>query len=153
MERASASADAMPQLFRSMEPVIVRRSDGSTAILPKLVRESGDFFVSTVSDRRRHSRQGELGRVFEALQRVFVPRQVILFFVVGMHECQCVFMETGASDSPLPKPSAAEASFAAAMVKQKVDPAPSSDSTQIVPPWPSTIFLQTAKPRPVPGIS
>jgi hypothetical protein len=40
---------------------------------------------------------------------------------------------------------------AATIVKQKVDPAPSSDSTQIVPPSPSTILLQTARPRPVPG--
>lgn len=39
------------------------------------------------------------------------------------------------------------------IVKQKVDPAPSSDSTQIVPPNPSTSLLHIARPRPVPGTS
>src|ERR1700682_5218805 len=42
-------------------------------------------------------------------------------------------------------------SSAAAIVKKKLDPTPSSDSTQIVPPNPSMIFLHTARPRPVPG--
>src|ERR1700722_734992 len=44
-------------------------------------------------------------------------------------------------------------SSAAARVNEKVDPIPGSDSTQIVPPNPSTMFLQTARPRPVPGTS
>ncbi len=33
----------------------------------------------------------------------------------------------------------------------KVAPRPGSDSTQIRPPWRSTILLQIAKPMPVPG--
>jgi hypothetical protein len=36
-------------------------------------------------------------------------------------------------------------------VKKNVDPLPGSDSTQISPPWRSTIFLQMANPMPVPG--
>jgi hypothetical protein len=39
-----------------------------------------------------------------------------------------------------------------AIVNEKVDPAPASDATQIAPPN-STMFLQTASPRPVPGMS
>jgi hypothetical protein len=38
-------------------------------------------------------------------------------------------------------------------VKKKVEPSPGSDSTQIRPPWRSTIFLQMARPMPVPGYS
>ncbi len=40
---------------------------------------------------------------------------------------------------------------AAGRVKMKVEPLPGSDSTRMVPPWLSTIFLQTASPMPVPG--
>ena len=36
-------------------------------------------------------------------------------------------------------------------VKQNVAPCPGSDSIQIRPPWRSTIFLQIAKPMPVPA--
>src|ERR1019366_6126517 len=39
------------------------------------------------------------------------------------------------------------------IVNLKVAPAPGSDSTQIRPPLRSTIFLQSARPMPVPGIS
>ena len=39
------------------------------------------------------------------------------------------------------------------MVKEKVEPLPGSDSTQMRPPWRSTIFLQMARPMPVPGYS
>src|SRR2546422_9974014 len=38
-------------------------------------------------------------------------------------------------------------------VKKKVAPLPGSDSTQIRPPWRSTIFLQIASPMPVPEYS
>ncbi len=38
-------------------------------------------------------------------------------------------------------------------VKRNVVPSPSFDSTQILPPWRSTIFLQIARPMPVPGYS
>jgi hypothetical protein len=37
--------------------------------------------------------------------------------------------------------------------KKKVEPFPGSDSTQMRPPWRSTIFLQMARPIPVPGDS
>jgi hypothetical protein len=36
-------------------------------------------------------------------------------------------------------------------VKKKVEPSPGLDSTHIVPPWHSTIFLAMARPMPVPG--
>ena len=36
-------------------------------------------------------------------------------------------------------------------VKKKVEPFPTSDSTQIRPPYRSTIFRHVAKPIPVPG--
>ena len=36
-------------------------------------------------------------------------------------------------------------------MKLKVAPCPGSDSTQIRPPWRSTILLQIARPMPVPG--
>jgi hypothetical protein len=36
-------------------------------------------------------------------------------------------------------------------VKWKVDPRPGCDSTQMRPPWNSTIFLQMANPMPEPG--
>src|SRR5712691_10442974 len=39
------------------------------------------------------------------------------------------------------------------IVKKKAEPRPGSDSTQIRPPCLSTIFLQTARPMPVPGYS
>lgn len=35
--------------------------------------------------------------------------------------------------------------------KEKVVPAPGADSTQMRPPWRSTIFLHMASPMPVPG--
>ena len=35
--------------------------------------------------------------------------------------------------------------------KKKVEPCPGCDSTQIAPPWRSTIFLQMARPMPVPA--
>lgn len=38
-------------------------------------------------------------------------------------------------------------------VKKKVLPSPGCDSTQIFPPFPSTIFLQIANPAPVPSKS
>ena len=38
-------------------------------------------------------------------------------------------------------------------VKKNVDPLPGSDSTQMRPPWRSTIFLHTARPMPVPSYS
>src|SRR5665213_1099213 len=41
----------------------------------------------------------------------------------------------------------------AGRVKRKVLPWPSADSTQMRPPWRSTIFLHTARPMPVPGYS
>ena len=47
----------------------------------------------------------------------------------------------------------AAAASSAAMLNEKVEPAPGSDSTQIVPPSPSMILWQTARPRPVPGTS
>ena len=37
------------------------------------------------------------------------------------------------------------------MVKWKVDPSPTSDSTHIFPPWRSTILEHMASPIPVPG--
>jgi hypothetical protein len=37
--------------------------------------------------------------------------------------------------------------------KKNVDPFPGSDSTHILPPWRSIIFLQVASPIPVPGYS
>ena len=43
------------------------------------------------------------------------------------------------------------AGYTAGSVKKKVAPRPAADSTQIVPPWRSTIFLHKAKPIPVPG--
>jgi len=39
---------------------------------------------------------------------------------------------------------------AAGRVKEKVEPSPGVDSTRIVPPCRSTIFLTTARPMPVP---
>ncbi len=36
-------------------------------------------------------------------------------------------------------------------VNDTVEPRPGVDSTQIFPPWRSTIFLQIARPMPVPG--
>ena len=42
---------------------------------------------------------------------------------------------------------------AAVTVNIKVDPDPSSERTQIVPPKPSMILLQTARPSPLPGTS
>jgi hypothetical protein len=47
----------------------------------------------------------------------------------------------------------ASSEVAALIVKQKADPAPGSDSTQIVPPDSSMIFLQIARPKPAPGVS
>ena len=41
----------------------------------------------------------------------------------------------------------------AAKAKLKVDPCPGSDSTAMVPPCRSTIFLQMANPMPVPANS
>ena len=35
--------------------------------------------------------------------------------------------------------------------KKNVEPRPGSDSTQMAPSWRSTIFLQMARPMPVPG--
>src|ERR687888_358585 len=40
-----------------------------------------------------------------------------------------------------------------AMVNQKVEPSPGTDSTPIWPPWDSTIFLTMVSPAPVPGYS
>jgi hypothetical protein len=39
------------------------------------------------------------------------------------------------------------------MVNLKVEPAPGCDSSQIFPPLRSMIFLQIAKPMPLPGYS
>jgi len=36
-------------------------------------------------------------------------------------------------------------------VKEKVDPFPGVESTQMRPPWRSTMRLQSARPMPVPG--
>jgi hypothetical protein len=53
------------------------------------------------------------------------------------------------------RPAAAEAAVrhtgSTGMLKRKVEPLPGSDSTPIRPPWRSTIFLQVARPMPVPG--
>ena len=46
-----------------------------------------------------------------------------------------------------------EASVIVGIVKKNVEPFAGSDSTQIRPPWRSTIFLQFASPIPVPGLS
>src|SRR5215213_3046790 len=43
-----------------------------------------------------------------------------------------------------------EASPGSGIVNQKVDPPPGVSSTQSVPPWRSTIRLQTARPMPIP---
>src|SRR5687768_3771424 len=43
--------------------------------------------------------------------------------------------------------------FGLGSVNRKLDPSPGRDSTQIVPPWRSTTFLQIARPMPVPGYS
>ena len=40
-----------------------------------------------------------------------------------------------------------------ARANRNVDPCPGSDSTEMLPPWRSTIFLQMAKPMPVPANS
>src|SRR5690606_35205593 len=45
----------------------------------------------------------------------------------------------------------AAARGASAIVKWKVVPAPGIESTQMRPPWFSTMRLQTASPMPVPG--
>jgi hypothetical protein len=39
------------------------------------------------------------------------------------------------------------------MVKRKVAPPPGAGSTQMRPPWRSTMVAQSASPRPVPGMS
>ncbi len=40
-----------------------------------------------------------------------------------------------------------------ARAKRKVEPCPGCDSTEMLPPWRSTIFLQMASPMPVPANS
>jgi len=47
--------------------------------------------------------------------------------------------------------SSTRATSASFKVKWKVDPRPGCDSTQMRPPWNSTIFLQMANPMPEPG--
>ena len=43
--------------------------------------------------------------------------------------------------------------YASGIVNVNVAPIPASDSSEIAPPISSTMFRQTARPRPVPGIS
>ena len=53
----------------------------------------------------------------------------------------------------LPQQRGPRATSASFKVKWKVEPWPGCDSTQMRPPWRSTIFLQVARPMPEPGYS
>ena len=59
------------------------------------------------------------------------------------------------SDNPAPRQRSLVAAFAfeSGIVKYTVVPAPGVETNQIRPPWASTMRLQIASPRPVPGYS
>ncbi len=85
------------------------------------------------------------GRMVEGLDASFDA-----LLCVGSHE------RAGGGDGVLNHTRAAHRGAGAAplgSVKLKRVPRPGAESSQIRPPWPSTISLQIARPRPVPGYS
>lgn len=52
---------------------------------------------------------------------------------------------------PMPKQATLPDDYASGSVNRNVAPWPAAEYTQMRPPWDSTIFLQIAKPTPVPG--